>query len=413
MKIKICRSRIVFNLKMIIVFLATSFKTKNQREAVIENFEQHFACYIGSKYAVSVASGKIALYLCLSALNAKGKDKIIVPAYTVAEVIDIVVSMGLEPVFVDIDLNDGNMDAEKIEEAIDERAKFILMTHIYGNPCNIYKILELAKKYDLEVIEDAAQACGAEYDNRKTGGFGKLGYFSFGILKNINTLGGGMVVTNDEMLAQRIKDLMRDFKPVSKIELFFRLIFAAVIAVVTHPAIFTAVIWPVMRIIPYNMLKKINNPFKTKQVGVVELDKLKVCYLAEQAALGLLQLNALDKLNLRRMEKAKLLDKELAKTGAANIFQEKKCARSIYLNYVIRVKNREDFKKVLFKNGIDASEGFIGSCAHMGRFKEYWRYCPNSRVLEEENLYVPIYPALKDAEILKIAKLIRLSYGQL
>jgi perosamine synthetase len=202
---KICRGRVDFGYKPAIIFFKTLFISDHRGRKLINRFEKEFAEYIGVKQAVAVSCAKTALSICLKALKAKADDEIIVPAYTVAEVIDVIIANKLKPVFVDISLDDANMNPELIEQAVSERTKFILMTHMHGNPCDADQISKIAEKHGLIIVEDAAQACGGEYQHKKTGSLGKVGYFSFGMLKNLNSLGGSVITSDDEQLIAKIR----------------------------------------------------------------------------------------------------------------------------------------------------------------------------------------------------------------
>lgn len=168
-------------------------------------FEEEIAKYIGVNHAVCLNSGTDALHLALRALNIGKGDEVITVAFTFVATTEAIGIVGATPVFVDIDENTFNMDADKIEEKITPRTKAILPVHLYGQPCDMDKIMAIAKKYNLYVIEDCCQAIGAEYKGQKVGTFGDIGCYSFYPTKNLGTMGdGGLAITNDENLKNRI-----------------------------------------------------------------------------------------------------------------------------------------------------------------------------------------------------------------
>lgn len=173
----------------------------------IEKFEKEFAKFCGVKYGVGCCNGTTAIHLALAALGIGRGDEIIVPSFTMIGTVNPVIYTGAKPVLVDSDRETYCIDAEKIEEKITSKTKAIMPVHIYGHPCDMDKIMNLAKKYKLYVIEDAAEAHGAEYKGRKVGGFGDISCFSFYANKIITTGEGGMCVTNDEKLAEKMKKL--------------------------------------------------------------------------------------------------------------------------------------------------------------------------------------------------------------
>lgn len=405
---RLCRSRLIFPKEIFFAFLATYLNRYNGGK--VKEFEDSFAKYINKKYAIAVSSAKCALFLCLKALCAKKGDEIIVPAYTVSEVIELIILLGLRPIFIDINLEDGNMDENLIEQKIGEKTKYILMTHIYGYPCEVDKILEIARQHRLIIIEDAAQACGAEYKARRVGGFGDVGYFSFGLLKNLNTLEGGIIVTDDNKLALSLRNLINNFKPIAQIEIFKRLLIMAVLSLITHPFIFRMVIYPAMNITQFLKHNKWEIIFRQKKVTLKLLNKLKIKFSDLQAVLGLEQLKAIDKNNEVRVKRAQLLNKMLKNIEGLTIFKEKKYIKNIYLNYVMRVNDRQNLIKYLFWQGIDTGPGFVVCCAHLRQFNCYYCHCPNSEVLEKQHLYLPIYQGVKTEHLFLMSELIRKYY---
>jgi perosamine synthetase len=171
----------------------------------VSRFENAFSRYCGAKYGIGVCNGTTAIHLALAAAGIGPEDEVIVPDFTMIASAVAVCYVGAMPVFVDADNNTWNIDAKRIEEKITNRTKAIMPVHIYGLACNMEVIGEIASRYDLLVIEDAAEAHGAEYNGKKTGSFGHLAAFSFFANKNITTGEGGMVVTDDAEFAERCR----------------------------------------------------------------------------------------------------------------------------------------------------------------------------------------------------------------
>jgi dTDP-4-amino-4,6-dideoxygalactose transaminase len=172
-----------------------------------QQFEELFRNYIGSKNAISVSSCTAGLHLSLVALNIKAKSEIITTPFTFAATANVIEHIGCQPVFVDIDPATFNLDPEKIEENITKRTKAIIPVHYAGHPCDMGEITKIASDHDLHIIEDAAHAMGATYHHTKIGNSGNLTSFSFYATKNLTTAEGGMVTTNDEKLAEKLRIL--------------------------------------------------------------------------------------------------------------------------------------------------------------------------------------------------------------
>lgn len=168
----------------------------------VHEFEEQIAQYLGIKYALGCGNGTEALVLALRACNVRPGDEVITSPFTFFATAEAIASIGAVPVFVDIRAEDYNINAEAIEEKITERTRAILPVHIFGAPCEMKRITEIAHKYGLKVIEDDAQAIGSRYEDHMAGSLGDIGCFSFYPTKNLGGFGdGGLVTTNDEELA--------------------------------------------------------------------------------------------------------------------------------------------------------------------------------------------------------------------
>jgi len=168
----------------------------------IKEFEKIVADYIGVKYAVAVNSGTSGLHLCVRSLDIKDDDEVITAPFSFIASANCLLFERAKPVFVDIDESTLCIDVNKIEKAITKKTKAILPVHIFGQTCQMDKIMEIAKKYNLAVIEDACEAIGGEYRDKKAGSFGDVGVFAFYPNKQITTAEGGMIVTNNEKIAK-------------------------------------------------------------------------------------------------------------------------------------------------------------------------------------------------------------------
>ncbi len=173
----------------------------------VERFEEDFAKLIGTKFAVAVSNGTTALHLALLALDIKQGDEVITTSFTFIASSNAILYVGAKPVFVDIDPKTFNINPDMIEEKITAKTRAILPVHLFGLPADMERILKIAKKHNLYVIEDAAQAHGAKIGNKSAGSFGDLAAFSFYSTKNMTTGEGGMITTNKRSLAQRLRKL--------------------------------------------------------------------------------------------------------------------------------------------------------------------------------------------------------------
>lgn len=316
-------------------------------------FEREFAEYCGVKYGIGVNSGTDALFIgCLACGIGSGDEVITMPYTYIATALGISMT-GATPVFVDIDEKTYNIDVSKIEKAITKKTKAILPVHLYGHPADMDPIMNIAKKHKLKVIEDCAQAHGALYKNKKVGGFGNAGCFSFYPTKNLGAFGdGGMVLTNSE----RIRDkalLFRDYGRKGRYE---------------------------------HVLKGYNSRLDTLQAAILRV-----------------KLKHLDEWDDRRRENAAFYTKLFKEKGVDIILPyEADYARHVYHLYAVRLKNRKAVMEGLAERGvrtlihypipIHLQEAYKDLGYKKGDF-------PISEKCCEEILTLPMYPELPEEDI--------------
>jgi len=171
----------------------------------IEKFEKKFAEFCNVKYGVGCCNGTVALHLAIEALGIGFGDEVIVPSFSMIASSNAVIYSGAKPVFVDSELKTWNMNPSKIEEKITSKTKAIMVMHTYGHPCDMDPIIKIARKHNLYIIEDAAEAHGAMYKGKIIGSLGDVACFSFYSNKIITTGEGGMIVTNNEKVAEKMR----------------------------------------------------------------------------------------------------------------------------------------------------------------------------------------------------------------
>jgi perosamine synthetase len=171
----------------------------------VEQFEREMASYVDRKFGIAVCNGTAALEIAAKAIGIQAGDEVIMPTFTIISPAQAISKLGAKPILIDSDLTTWNMDVSQIEAKITSRTKAILVVHIYGLPVEMDPVLELCKKYNLKLIEDAAEMHGQTYKGKMCGSFGDVSIFSFYPNKHITTGEGGMIVTNDEGLTEKCK----------------------------------------------------------------------------------------------------------------------------------------------------------------------------------------------------------------
>lgn len=320
----------------------------------IHEFESAFANFCDVKYGVAVSNGTAALHLALVASGVGPGDEVIVPSMTFVATGNAVAYTGAKPVFVDSETETWNIDPEKIKEKINRRTRGIIPVHLYGHPADMGLILSIAQKYDLFVIEDAAEAHGALYKGKKVGSLGDVACFSFFANKVITTGEGGMIVTNNKLLAEKMR-MYRDHGSSKK--------------------------------------RKYYHPHLGYNYRMTNL----------QAAIGIAQLKKVNKIIKRKVAIASRYAKNLEVLVPQITLQpEAEWAKSIFWMYSILVnplrnKNRDYLIKELKKREIDSRPFFFPVHRH-ARFKVY-ETMPVAEKLAATGINLPSSVNLSDDQI--------------
>ena len=313
----------------------------------VTKFEEEFAKYIGTKYAVSVSSGNSALQISLMALEIGEKSKVITPTNSFIASANCIRMTNAEPILTDIDMKDGGIDLSNNKDNVNA----IIPVHIYGNPCNFDSVKLFAEEQNIPIIEDACQAHGAEFKGKKVGSLGDIGCFSFYPTKNMTVGGdGGMTTTDDDEIASRIRSI-RD------------------------------------------------NGRKTKN----EFDKLGFTMRLNtvNAAIGRVQLRHLDEKTARRREIVSIYRKNLAQDC---ILPENKDGKSVYHQIVLKHEKRDNIRKELTDNEIGSAIYYETPIHKQPVYEEFGYKLPNSEKFSKEIMSLPSYPQLTDEQVLEICE---------
>ena len=325
----------------------------------VRSFEAEFAQFCGVEHAIGVASGTAALHIGLRACGIGPGDEIITTPFTFIATVEAIAWTGATPVLVDIDPVTYNIDPAQVETAITERTRAVIPVHLYGHPADMGPLMEVAETRRIKIIEDAAQAHGAEYQGRRAGSMGIDGCFSFYPAKNLGAYGdGGMITTDDPEVAERVRRL-RDHGREEKY---------------THI-----------------------------ELGLGErLDTL-------QAAILRVKLRHLEEWTEKRRRAAAVYNSLLSELGIG-LPQEMSYARHVYHLYVVRVPSRDSVLELLGREGIGAGVHYPIPI-HLQPGYRYLGYgegsLPNAERAAEEVLSLPMYPELTEEQAQSVATVLK------
>lgn len=346
----------------------------------VKQFENEFNKYLGSKHSISVGNGTDALVIALKALRIGEGDEVITTPYTFFATAESISFVGATPVFVDVKLDTFNIDPTKIEEKITSKTKAIMPVHIFGQPCDMNAINKIAKKHNLYVIEDAAQAIGSEYRGQKIGTLSDIATFSFFPTKNLGCAGdGGMIVTDNDELA----DICRGLR--------------------THGSGENGQkAYNILNNIDENISKDksrdntVYNPLKYYNYLIghnSRLDEL-------QAAILRIKLREIDKWNSARRENAKYYNEHLKDTNLITPFEAKNL-KHVYHLYILQSENRTELVSYLGEKGI-ATGVYYPVPLHLQKAYTSLEYkegdMPNAEYLSHRTFAIPMFAELRDEE---------------
>ncbi len=324
--------------------------------AKVEELEKKFAQYIGTEYAVATSSGTTALHLALLAMGIGPGDEVITSSFSFIATANSILYCGAKPVFADIDSKTFNINPDRIREKINGKTKAIIPVHLYGHPADMDKIMKIAKENNLKVLEDAAQAHGSEYNGRKAGSLGDCSAFSFYATKNMITGEGGMITTDNEKLAEHLKQLRNHGQ---------------------------------------------SRTYEHESLGF----NLRMTNI--NAAIGLEQLKKLENFNRKRAENAQFLTQNLKDIVETPYISQD--VKHVFHQYTIKTENRDFILKQLNENGVGARV-YYPKPIHKQPFyikMGYKDFLPTTEDISKKVLSLPVHPGLKKEDLEHIVDTIK------
>ena len=327
----------------------------------VKKFEDDFSRYLGVQNSVAISNGTVALDLALKALGLQPGDEVISPAFTFIATANAILYQGARPIFVDVDSRTFNINPQDLQNKVTSKTKAVIGVHLYGQPFDVQAVQQICEDHKIVMIEDCAQAHGAEFKGQRVGSFG-LGCFSFYPTKNMTTGEGGMITTDDDHLAAKLR-LMRNHGDSGK----------------------------------YNHILLGYNYRMTNIQG----------------AIGQVQLKKLDQYNQKRIENAEFLSKNIQRTGITTPYMDRR-VKHVYNQYVVRVEesfpaSRENLMKYLESKCIGCAVHYPMPVYRQPLYRQLGldgQLCPMAEDVSHRVLSLPVHPSLEQDDLKYISKVV-------
>lgn len=372
----------------------------------IAEFEKEFARRHPGTKAVSTSYGRMAFYYLLKALNLPPGSEVTFPALTFWVIPEMARILGLKPVFVDIDPATYNLNPDLIEQAITPRTRVIVPTHLYGLPCDMDRIMQIARKHNLVVIEDCAHALGARYRGKPVGTFGDAAFFSFQTLKPLNTYGGGVALVRDTSLARRVADLAGAEPWPSEAEIKRKLLIGRAQRILIRPTVFRWTLFPILWGASFLRAR----PDVYLWEAIRPLEPLPQSYRRRfsnvQAEIGLAGLRLADEWTEATVRHANILTELLRSTNGVSPPATPADRTHVFYQYCLRVPDRDRLVRRCIRRGLDIETLHVDVCTRLPLFEPFWSSCPEA-VRAAEAVQLPVYSSLSDDQIVWVGQTIR------
>ena len=388
--------------------LTAALTSTAQEGAALDAFTKKFSAWLGSPHVFGAASGRSAFQLALESLGLEKGQEIIFPAFTFPVMPMVAKMLGYTPVFCDVDPATFNADPKHIEPLINERTGAILATHLFGQPCMIREIAELARKRKIRLMEDCAHALGVRVGGRSVGTFGDIGIFSFAEGKNMPCFGGGAIATSDERIAKRAADVLANAPMPAKDKVLKKAAFIWILWLLTRPEVFGVTVYPALRLKLF-----LGQPLMDSEVGDELLHTFvssdpRVYRLANlQAAIGLIQLDRIDAFNEGARRNARVLSDSLrgiTKIGVPSL----STGDHIYVYYPLTVdpSQRNDLRAYLLTQGFDTKNTDMSDCSRLEPFRGQGA-SGQGGPREASILEICVYPVIAETSIRRLGQSIQ------
>lgn len=394
----------------IIAFLINLITLKPQpdREAIIADFEKKFSHRFGLPQGICFSKARTGFYYLLKTMGLKSGGEVLISAIHVADFVNMICLAGFKPVVVDLMPNTYTIDYDDLERKINKNTVLMFITHLSGYATDMDRIVQISQNHDVPFIEDCSQALSSQYNNHPLGVFGKAAIFSLSLLKPVCTLSGGMVLTSDTELLEKLRREMIKLQPPPKLPLIAEAIKNIILRIAVNHVLFGLLVFRLMR-----MTMPIGDYFSKYQKTnktVILRNSMPAEFLTkftwQQAVMGLSQLMTLEDREKVRIENGLYLYDKLKKYPWIKIPPVIKGSLNSFWLFPVLVQDADRLKRFLAANHIDSSKFLLSVLGAEEAFQTFKFDCETAKYIKEHTLFIPIYQGIARKEQDYIIKII-------
>lgn len=399
----ISRGRIGHSVGMEFVALTKSIFSRINDKSKVNKFESEFASLVGHKHCIAFPLARTGLYAILKSLDLPKGTKIITPTISIKGILDVILDLGFEPVFLDISLIDFSWSPTELQFLAKSKPKVAILTYLFGLVPDLDKIISVLKKSDIYIIEDFSQAWGAEYKGKKLGSIGDASIYSTSSIKSIDTFGGGMVLVSDNILASKLRLFENKLDNTPRSYLFKKILASLVKNLATSTKVFNLFLFPIIKLSIKIGMKRFD-----RFVGNRNQQPIKSLprewfykYTSTQAQIGLVLLQQSILRDEKRISIASKFLNEFSENKSLNrIIQPKK---SVYWQFIMIVDDFNKFRSHLHESKIDTGLTSLINLSELPAYSISNRF-KNADLFYTNGAYIPCYAELSSNEVERIIR---------
>ncbi len=398
---KISRGIIYHSYKESFIYLFQSFFSSLNDKNKITEFEKEFAEYNKLKYCIAFPFARTAIYCILKNLNLPAGSEVIMSPISIKGILDVIVDLNLKPKYVDLDFETINYIPDELQKSISNKTKVVIITPLFGLVPNMDELLNILRQKDIFVIEDFSQCLNGTYNKKRVGSYGDVGVYSASSIKTVDTLGGGLVVTNSNKLFNELKISQLKLSQPNRKFIIKKAYINLLRNLATSSTIFSLMTFPLL-----NLIKLFNQDFALKQTGsrnkqvLTTLPKLWFCgYSSLQARIGLKKLPISRNEDVERINNVNLIKKNI---GTNKFPLTNYNSSNVYWQLILLASDAKIAQDSLAKDGIDSATSSLELLSGLNNYPNQTELT-NAKKIYNDGLLIPCYPGLTRKDINRIS----------